>query len=100
MEETIMAEAVSDFLKVRGQTTRSEFARSRGIPPGTFDGWYWKAIGVARGRAKEPSAIAAAANRVEPMGYLRWVLSNRAAAEADPKSFLPWSDKVPEDLRF
>ena len=42
----------------------------------------------------------AAANRVEPMGYLKWVLSNRAAAEADPKSFLPWSDKVPEELRF
>lgn len=42
----------------------------------------------------------AAANRVEPMGYLRWVLSNRSAAEADPNSFLPWSDKVPEELRF
>ena len=46
------AQAVSDFLKVRGRTTRAEFARSRGIPPGTFDGWYWKAMGLKRGHAK------------------------------------------------
>lgn len=49
------AQAVSDFLKVRDRTTRAEFARSRGIPPGTFDGWYWKAMGLKRGHAKEPS---------------------------------------------
>lgn len=60
------AQAVSDFLKVRGRTTRAEFARSRGIPPGTFDGWYWKAMGLKRGHAKEPSAIAAAADPNPP----------------------------------
>ena len=51
------AQTVSDFLKVRGRTTRTEFARSRGVPPGTFDGWYWKAMGLKMGHAKEPSAI-------------------------------------------
>ncbi len=39
--------------------TRAQFARSKGIPPGSFDGWYWKYSGIDRGHAKEGAQRAA-----------------------------------------
>lgn len=42
----------------------------------------------------------AAANGVEPLGYLEWVLSHAIEAQASPKDFLPWSPNVPEIIKM
>lgn len=42
----------------------------------------------------------AAANGVEPLGYLEWVLSHALEAQASPKDFLPWSPNVPESIKM
>lgn len=42
----------------------------------------------------------AAANGVEPRGYLEWVLSHALEAQASPKDFLPWSPNVPESIKM
>lgn len=59
---------VSEFEAVKGTVSRAEFARANGIPCGTFDGWYWKAHGVASrsGRRKE-AADADVAVDIKPM---------------------------------
>ncbi len=44
---------------IRGHTTagqgatRAQSARSKGIPPGTSDGWYWKYSGIDRSHARK-----------------------------------------------
>lgn len=49
------AKAVNDYLAVMDRMTRAEYARKIGVPAGTFDGWWWKATGVARGHARDAS---------------------------------------------
>lgn len=51
---------VQEYLATGQNATRAEFARAKGIPSGTFDGWYWKYSGIERGHAKEARSCAVA----------------------------------------
>ncbi len=61
---------------------------------------------VQNGRGGQSAAIAltliekATANRVEPLGYLEWVLSHGLETQASPKDFPPWSPNVPEIIKM
>ena len=59
---------VSEFEAVKGTMSRAEFSRAKGIPSGTFDGWYWKAHGVATrsGRRKAAADVGLAVD-IKPM---------------------------------
>lgn len=52
---------VREYVSAGQGETRAQFARSKGIPPGTFDGWYWKYSGIDRGHAREAAQRAAVA---------------------------------------
>ena len=59
---------VSEFEAVKGTVSRAEFSRAKGIPSGTFDGWYWKAHGVAsRSGRRKAAADAGSAVDIKPM---------------------------------
>ena len=51
---------VQEYLATGQSASRAEFARAKGIPSGTFDGWYWKYSGIERGHAKEAGSRAVA----------------------------------------
>lgn len=60
---------VSEFEAVKDTMSRAEFAKTKGIPCGTFDGWYWKAHGIAlRSETRRKAAAdAGAAVDIKPM---------------------------------
>jgi hypothetical protein len=42
----------------------------------------------------------AAANGVEPRGYLEWVLKNQRESNSNPSKYLPWSPSVPDSIKL
>ena len=59
---------VSEFEAVKDTMSRAEFAKTKGIPCGTFDGWYWKAHGVAsRSGRRKVAPNAGLAVDIKPM---------------------------------
>ncbi len=44
---------IREYISVGQGVTRAQFARSKGIPPGTSDGWYWKYSGIDRSHARK-----------------------------------------------
>lgn len=57
---------VTEFESVKVSVSRSEFAREKGIPEGTFDGWYWKANGVMT-QSRRKKACPSETVDIEPM---------------------------------
>lgn len=47
--------------------SRASFAREKGIPPSTFDGWLWKYAGIERGHARESANGLPAAVKPRPI---------------------------------
>lgn len=59
---------VSEFEAVKDTMSRAEFAKTKGIPCGTFDGWYWKAHGIAsRSGRRKVAPNAGLAVDIKPM---------------------------------
>jgi hypothetical protein len=83
---------VQEFLALGPGAVRAHFARSKGIPDGTFDGWYWKYSGIERGHAREAGSRAVAPIDVtdalrpaarSPLGKTAVIKANGVAIELD-----------------
>lgn len=58
---------VKEYLSRGDGISRASFAREKGIPPSTFDGWLWKYAGIERGHARESAGVPSAMPRSQPI---------------------------------